>query len=185
MKNILLISIILLNSCSTMTRSRTLGAVTGALVCGILGVGIGKELSPDVESNGLNKGIGGTVGATACGALGYFFGGKMYKSDPRNFEGKPLDFKDSPRIQKPQETLPEATDGIDLSDLGLEKSSSDLLPLLKDMPKELKSQVKRQELIKYKVKPQTLKTKDGRLIHFSGGEAIEHRYIDTKGDNNE
>jgi hypothetical protein len=179
-KLIVIIAVILLPSCSTLKKSKYVGAASGAVICGILGASLGQELSPDKESEGFNRRFGGAVGAASCGALGYLLGGSMYKSDPRNFEDKPIDFNKKKEAHE-QITLPESSD-LNLSDLRIEQTNEEVIPLIKGLPNQLKTKVKRQKLIKYKVSPQTLKTKDGRVIYFSGGQAIEHKFVDTKGE---
>lgn len=66
--------------------------------------------------------------------------------------------------------------GITLDDLSFKESGYADIPLIKSLPNSLKSKIKRQKIIKYQVEPQVIKTKDGRTLYFSGGEAIEHKY---------
>ena len=173
----LLITVLTLQGCSTMTKSKTYGAITGSLICGSLGLYLGKELSPDAESDSFNKTIGLVSGLSLCGISGYYMGKSFFESDPRNMEYEPLDIKDRHSNPRPnQETLNRNIEDLDLSALTFEKSAVAQIPLIKSLPNELKRKVVKQRIIKYIIKPQVIKYKDGRILYFSGGEAIEHRY---------
>ena len=180
-KILTLSAILLTSSCSTLRKSKIYGGLAGAVLCGIVGAQIGKDRSPDKESVGLNKNIGMATGAAICGVGGYLLGKALYESDPRNFEDKPIDFENSKKEESKQAFLPTGNSGIDFSDLSIKQDSESRIPLVKGLPVELKGKIQRQKIIKYKVPAQTIKTKDGRLIHFNGGQAIEHRYENTKG----
>ena len=88
MKKIITTLFVLLigTSCSTLNRAKVVGAISGAVISGTLGVLIAKETSPNRQSDGVNKVIGGGVGAI-LGAWGgvktaeYFWG-----EDPENQE---------------------------------------------------------------------------------------------------
>ncbi len=175
------IIISLSSSCSTLSKSKTYGAITGTLICGVLGASLGKELSPNKESKGFNKLLGGVSGAGLCGVGGYFLVAHLYKSDPRNMEDVPIDFNKK-QVSPRQETLSEDYENINFSDLSLEQDYQNQIPIIKQLPDSLRDKVKRQKLIHYQVKPQTIITKDGRTLYFSGGEAIEHRYTSSKGE---
>ena len=174
---IILTIVLTLQSCSTMRASKLTGMATGAVLCGLLGSGLGAELSPDDESKSFNKALGGATGAGVCGVVGYWLGGNLYQNDPRNFEDSPLKFDEKKNQEGLQNVLPEPSPNIDLSDLSYVKNLENEMPLMKGLPKPLKEKIKRQKVIRYKLKPQTIKTKDGRTLYFSGGEAIEHSYI--------
>ena len=64
--------LITLTACSSVRRQRSIGAVIGAIALGSIGASIGKELSPNPESEKLNKGLGMATG----GALGLYLGAK-------------------------------------------------------------------------------------------------------------
>lgn len=183
MKKILVIAALSLQlcSCSSLSKSKTYGAITGALACGVLGTYAGGELSPNQASRGFNKVIGGVSGAGICAVGGYLLGKYLYESDPRNFEDTPIDFEKRQDTPK-QEVLSEDFGNLSFSDLSLEQDYERKIPIIKNLPQNLKEKVKRQKVIHYRVKPQTITTKDGRTIYFSGGEAIEHRYISSKGE---
>lgn len=177
MKLTLLISIILIfNSCSTMKKSKLVGAATGTLICGFLGNKLGKELSPNRASETGNQILGLSTGVTVCGVGGYFIGKMLYEDDPRNHEYEPIKFQQNQeRNLNTQQSLNTQMD-LDVESLPLVEQQKVLIPELNDLPNSLKSKVQKQEIIRYKVEPKTYKTEDGRTIHFSGGEAIEHRY---------
>lgn len=176
MKYIIILTF-LLSSCSTLRRSKIVGAVTGSLTCGILGAYLGKELSPDRESDSFNTLLGGTVGASLCGIGGYVAGASMYSSDPRNMEDAPLEFPKKIQTINHQEKLPDNPTNISFSDLASKASGVEKIEVLKDVPEDLRKQLPKQEIIKYKVEPQTIK-KNGKLYFFTGGEAIEHQYVE-------
>lgn len=174
-KNILIIILILnISSCSTLRKSQIYGAAATGIICGVLGASIGKELSPNKESETLNKVIGSASGATLCAAGGYYLGRYFYKSDPRNNQYEPIKFKENSKPSTKQETL--NNDELSLSDLSLTDEKIIEMPVLKDVPKGLREKVSKQKIIKYKIKPQVIKMKDGRKVYFSGGDAIEHKY---------
>ena len=181
--SILLVSLFCvgLSSCSSLSKSKTYGSITGAVLCGLLGSYMGGELSPNESSRGFNKTLGGVSGAGLCAVGGYFLGRSLYQSDPRNIEDTPLEFRRKQDTPK-QEVLSEEYSNINFSDLSLEEDYQNEIPIIKKLPENLKDKVKRQRLIHYRVKPQTITTKDGRTIYFSGGEAIEHRYVGSKGE---
>jgi hypothetical protein len=171
----LFISIIILSGCSTQTKSKMYGAITGGLICGTLGAYLGYELSPDSESEDYNTVLGSGIGAGVCGIGGYFLGSHLYQSDPRNKEYEPLKFENKKK-ESSQELINNELEDISLKDLSLTQKEYAQIPLIKGLPKSLKNKVKKQKIIKYKIKPQMIKTKDGRDLYFSGGEAIEHQY---------
>ena len=167
--------LVLLSSCSTQRKSEIYGAISGGLICGVLGASLGKELSPNIESEGVNKLIGGASGASLCSTGGFFLGRALYKSDPRNQEMKPIEIKAIGNTSK-QEMLNVGLNEVDFNDLKKMPNEALETPFIKTLPKELKAKIQKQKIIKYKIEPQTIKTKDGRTLYFSGGEAIEHKY---------
>lgn len=172
---VLICLILLIQSCSTQSKSQTYGMISGAITCGILGAYLGKELSPNHASKDANRVFGGSIGATACGLGGYFLGRKIYQDDPRNKVYEPIKFDQKEVPTTPQEMLNNDVN-LDLSDLSIEEKSVFETPFVKELPTTLKSKIEKQKIIKYEIKPQTIKTKDGKILHFSGGEAIEHKY---------
>lgn len=179
MKKVVLISsILLLQGCSTHKKSKMYGAIAGSLVCGTLGAYLGKELSPNKASESFNKVLGASTGAVACGGLGYYLGGKSYEEDPRNQEGPPIIIRPAKTSENNQQLLNTDIPDIEFSDLSMVQDGNAETPFIKGLPDELKKKVKKQKLIKYKIKPQVITTKDGRKLYFAGGEAIEHQYED-------
>ena len=172
---VVILSVSLLG-CSTLKKSKTYGAIAGGLICGVLGSAIGKEVSPNPESEGVNKVIYGAGGAAACGLTGYLVGTALYEDDPRNHEYDPMKFEDPKKQITPQEQLNTGLEGLDLSDLSIVKEGEAQVPLVQSLPDSLKSKVPKQKVIKYQINPQIIKTKDGKLLYFSGGQAIEHKY---------
>lgn len=171
----IILILLLLTSCSTQRKSETYGAIAGGLACGALGMSLGSEFAPNEESQGVNKLIGGASGATLCSTGGFFLGRALYKSDPRNQEMKPIEIKPMNTGGK-QEMLNVGLNDIDFNELRKMPNEALVTPFIKSLPKELQSKVHKQKIIKYKIEPQTIKTKDGRTLYFSGGEAIEHKY---------
>lgn len=172
----LLIIMSFLVGCSTQSKSQIYGAVAGSIVCGVLGSHMGKELSPDKESIGLNRTIGVASGAAVCGAAGYLIGRALYKADPRNNEMEPIQIEQK-RNNEPaqQELINQDFDGINLSELSITPNGVSTIPLVNNLPDALKQKIPKQQVLHYEIKPQIIKTKDGRNLYFGGGEAIEHK----------
>lgn len=175
MKIVIISLILVCSSCSTRSKSKKYGAISGALICGGLGSSLGTQLSPNRESDSLNRNIGAVTGALLCGAIGYYVGGQLYDDDPENFEGEKIKFNNEKKNSK-QEILNEDLADLNLSDLEFSKDGEAQTPFIKNLPDKLKRKIKKQKIIKYKIKPQTIKTKDGRTLYFSGGDAMEHIY---------
>ena len=80
----LFIQVILLCSCSTLNRQKMLGGFIGASILGGVSANIGKELSPNKESERLNE----MIGATSGGAVGFYAGSQiaesLWENDPDN-----------------------------------------------------------------------------------------------------
>jgi hypothetical protein len=105
-KLIILVLIISLQSCSSLSKSKTYGAIGSAFLCGTLGAYLGKELSPNKKSESLNKVVGMSTGASLCAIGGYYMGKNLYENDPHNIQQKPIEFK--PKniiIKKPQAVI--------------------------------------------------------------------------------
>ena len=92
-KILMLILLMLIQSCSSLSKSKTYSAIGSALLCGTLGAYLGKELSPDKPSETLNRIIGMSTGAGICAVGGYFMGKTLYESDPRNIQHEAIKFK--------------------------------------------------------------------------------------------
>jgi uncharacterized membrane protein len=82
-------------SCTTSTKATVYSATGGAVICGSMGYAIGKDTSPNKQSEKINQLIGAAVGAVGCGLLGGWLGNKFYKDDPENFTGEPIKIKNS------------------------------------------------------------------------------------------
>lgn len=90
MKYSILLILLIMSSCSTLSKSKTWGALTGALICAPIGHSLGGELSPDKESTQFNKSLGTAIGISTCATIGYFLGKNLYESDYKNKEYAPL-----------------------------------------------------------------------------------------------
>lgn len=178
MNQLLLIAVIILTTgCSSLRKSKVYGSIGGALICGVIGSYIGKEKSPNKASIGFNRMVGGAAGAGVCAVGGYFVASLLYKSNPQNIEGEEIIFKNEEvKTTSSQELINQDFGDLNLSDLSMVKREGVEIPLIKSLPNSLKSKIKKQRIIKYKINPQIIKTKDGRSLYFSGGEAIEHQY---------
>ena len=103
---IILISLLVFQSCSTLSSSKLYGAIGGALICGTLGAYLGKELSPNRSSESYNQIIGVSSGATICSVGGYYIGKNLFESDPNNIKGADaVPQKKEINIKKPQAVL--------------------------------------------------------------------------------
>lgn len=67
-KFVIILSLYTLTSCSSLRKQVTYSSISGALLGGV----VGKELSPNKESDGFNTIIGAASGAVLAGVLGYF-----------------------------------------------------------------------------------------------------------------
>ena len=179
MNKFLLIILLLNSSCSTLKSSRFWGRVGGTVLLGSLGYAIGKESSPNKESEKVNSYIGITLGAGVGAFAGDALAKYFYKEDPLNFEDKEIII--DKKVIAPQELINNSE--LSLNDLGIftEKSIYKVYktPVTSKIPKSLKKKINSQIVLKYKLKPRKIKLKDGRVIHFLGGEALEHRYIEN------
>lgn len=174
-KYLLLLLIFQFLSCSTLKRSKSLGIGLGSLLCAPVGFSFGKKLSPNEKSIPFNQNLGLFISTSLCAVGGYFVGKKLYKDNPKNFKPDDIEFKKIKTV--PQVELNNNIDDINLGNLSLKESEALNIPFIRSLPKQLKNKIHKQRLIKYKIKPQLIKTKDGKKLFFSGGEAIEHKYI--------
>jgi hypothetical protein len=177
---IVIVFLIICSSCSSMKKSKIYGTSAGVLVGGLLGGFVGKELSPNSQSDQLNTLLGSGIGALSFGAGGYYIGKNMYSSNPENFKGDPIKIK---KIKKDQQTY------LINNDLGLNKINIDTKKSIKKayeveienkLPNHLKQKVLKQVVIEHLIPAQEIKLDDGRLIYFEGTTAIEHRYLSQK-----
>jgi len=159
MKYLLLLTLL---SCSTLKKSITYSALTGAIAGGASGY----VLSPDKESKGANSLIFGVVGAAIMGTAGYL----LYEEDPRNKKLKPM--IDGFRGLKENQV------GIDLGGIKIEASldKGDVYSSPKKaLPKELQGKVKDQFIIKYQSKERYI-NKDNKTYYVPSFEIYEHAY---------
>lgn len=179
MRVIFLLSFVALSSCSTAGRSRVYGAIAGSLIAGYLGMELGRELSPNKDSERGNKIMGLATGTITGGMTGYYLGNMFYEDDPQNHEDPPLKFDRS--LEPPQqEELKSGSEIINLSDLAISRSSLKAVyeaSVIKGVPKELEESVSKQRILRHVINPHVFKTNDGRTFYFKGGEAIEHQYV--------
>lgn len=149
-------------SCSTMKKSIIYPAIAGAVIGGI----IGKELSPNKESNAFNAGLGGVAGATVGAGIGYMF----YK------EANPdLDLKDSPIREQEIEPIREngyVNDKFVILPTLVPVGDKQYINLPTDIPQEVQDTTKKQYYRKYQVQNYTFE-KDGKNYKVPDFEIIE------------
>ena len=71
-------------SCSTIKKQKLYSAITGAVIGGALGTVIGKELSPNKDSDRTNKLAGATSGVLIGGYLGTRVGEMFWYDNPEH-----------------------------------------------------------------------------------------------------
>lgn len=157
----LLITILLISSCSTLKKTLIYSSLAG----GMAGATTGVLLSPNKESQGANAAVFGLVGAGIAVLAGY----ALYQEDPRNQKLKPmLDMK---------EDDPNKVD-LDLDGLNIEASLSQsekyMSPKMK-LPKELEGKIKNQYLIKYQSKERYI-NKGAKTFYIPPFQIYEHAY---------
>lgn len=163
-KIISLLIIALFASCSTMKKSVIYPAIGGALLGGF----IGKELSPNKESEALNTLMGASVGSAIMGASGYMF----YKS-----ANPDLDMKDSPirnQYDAPAPILEPDTGntGFKILPSLKEKGSKNYISSPNEVPQEVQGALKPQYYQKYEAEPYTFEA-NGKTFSVPSLEVIE------------
>ena len=152
-----------LSSCSTLNKTLLYSSLGGAALGGV----VGKELSPDKDSNNFNMVLGATLGAALTSALGYFF----YQ------DARPsLRFKDSP--------LPEDLPPVPILDdsFGLDKINikPKIIPTggkeylqYANIPEDLKKSAKKQYFKRYQTESYSF-DQNGKTYQIPSFEIIEN-----------
>ena len=152
----LLLLVFLVSSCSTLKKQKLLGSVIGAIVLGQAGQSIGKNLSPDAESEDLNK----TLGLLTGSATGYFLGDYLAKDFWDN-KSPPLLLLDKPPEQKPRVKV-------------LNPKKVKKIELKENIPPFLQNKVKKASIFTYEIEAYEEETEDGRKIYHEPHKAYEY-----------
>jgi len=160
----LIFIILLVSSCSTMNKTLIYSSIAGA----VLGGFIGKELSPDRDSDAFNTVIGATTGAALTTAVGYYF----YKD-----ANPALDLKQSPLKEDiPMVPIPDQSFGQDklriVPKIG-PTGKKEYLKFSDNLPDEIKLTAKKQYFKKYKTEAYSF-DQDGRTYQIPSFEVIEN-----------
>jgi hypothetical protein len=151
-------------SCSTLNKSLIYSSISGA----VLGGFVGKELSPNKESNNLNGVIGAGVGALASAGIGY----ALYKDAHPELELKQSPLKEDVPLG-PIEDQTFGMDKIKLTPKIRPVSKKEYLKFSKSTPKDIQDQAKRQYFKKYKTEVYTFE-QDGKSYKVPSFEIIEN-----------
>ncbi len=106
-----ILSLYILTSCSSLKKQVTYTSITGSLLGGV----IGKELSPNKESDPFNTVIGAVAGAVLAGTLGYY----LYEDGNPTKNLKPVDVKNMESVK----TLDEYFGEEGFSEMSIENSN--------------------------------------------------------------
>ena len=160
MKCFILATILFFSSCSTLKRQKLLGGVIGSFALGGLASNIGRELSPNAESDRLNTSLGAGIGGT----LGFFGGMRaanyLWQDGPRNnVSSRFSTFTDSNGKSKIMVVRPKDIKRIELDT---------------KLPSFLKGKVKETNVITYELESYEEETEDGRKIIHEPHKAYEY-----------
>ena len=159
----LLAVILCLHSCSTMNKTLFYSSLGGAALGGF----VGKELSPNKESNNLNTALGAVVGAALTSAVGYYF----YK------DARPsLSFKSSP-LPEDLPLLPILDDSFGLDKINIKPK---IIPTgdkeylqYANIPENLKKSAKKQYFKRYQTESYSF-DQNGKTYQIPSFEIIEN-----------
>ena len=159
-----LIQISLLASCSSLKRQKILGGLVGAALVGRVGAGIGRELSPEPQSDRANAMIGTATG----GAAGFYLGGRIAEA---LWEEAP----DNKRFG----TLLQSDEALKGNGAGtvirvLRPKNIRRIELETEIPPDLKGKLKEANVITYELESYEEETDDGRRIIHEGHRAYEY-----------
>ena len=160
MKYLILIIALLTSSCSTLKRQKVLGGIVGLVAVGSISASIGKELSPNPESDRLNQRLGMVTGGT----LGFFLGmnaANYLWQDRSDIEAKNLTSlnslihkKEKLKIIRPK----------DIKRIRLETK----------LPPFIQGKIKEANVITYELESYEEQTEDGRKIIHEPHKAYEY-----------
>lgn len=166
---IIVISSLILTSCSSLRGSLTIGSIIG----GTLGAMSGVVFSPNKESRNGNALVFGAVGAAGGALLAHY----LYTTDPENRDLKQMMIPDDPLKNKSSE-VPLFDFSPELKNIKPELTFKPIkkyeVPIEK-LPEELKGKVKRQYLLEYETEAKTIQYQ-GKTIEISPFKAYEHVY---------
>ena len=152
-----------LTGCSTFNKTMVYSSLAGSLAGGL----IGKELSPNKQSENFNTALGAGIGAIATAGAAYF----LYR------EARPdLKLKSSP-LDNNEKVAPLEDPNLSLKNLGIGTpfepiGKKEVIELPSNIPKEVRKTAKRQYYRKHKTK-EMIYEEDGRVFKVPSFEIIE------------
>lgn len=158
------VCLIFLLSCSSLKRQKMAGALLGSVALGTAGNIIGKELSPNPQSNRINQALGSVLG----GGMGFYLGSKagelLWQENPEHQKMETLLF------EKRKSSSSQNKNKIQiLAPQNLEK-----IKLKSKLPPFLKGKVKEASVVSYDLPPFEEQTEDGRTIYHEAHKAYEY-----------
>ena len=154
-------NLIALLGCSSVRRQRTLGAVIGAMAIGGLVGSIGEELSPNPESEKLNRNLGMAAG----GVLGLYLGSKtaeyLWEDIPSHKEQTTMLHEEKAKNKRHKVRV-------------LRPKNLKRIKLEPKLPAFLKGKVKEANIITYELEAYEEETEDGRVIFHEPHKAYEY-----------
>ena len=148
MKYLILLVILALSSCSSLKRQKVWGGLIGAVTMGSIAAHIGKELSPNPQSNNLNQAIGATAGGIVGLAIGMKTANYLWEEDPKNQQFSNLYEKSGNKIRV------------------IRPKNIKRIKLETKLPSFLQGKVKEANVITYELESYEEETEDGgKVIH--------------------
>lgn len=166
-KTILILITVLLNSCTSVQKQKLYAGIAGAAVAGIVGAQLGKELSPNKQSDRLNQAIGTGVGILSGAFIGAKIGESLWEANPEN--------RQLPSMLLPDENpnLPETPKAqVKI----LTPSNPKKIKIETEMPSFLKGKVKEANVLTYDIEAYEEETDDGRKIYHEPHKAYEYTF---------
>lgn len=163
MKYFIFTLFLLLFSCSTLKRQKILGGLAGSFVLGSIGASIGKELSPNPQSDKFNQ----TIGMVSGGISGFYLGIKTAESLWQEYPENPQDKADNL-------LLPNAPHRERVKIKVIRPQNIKRIKLESKLPPFLKGRIKEAHVITYELESYEEETGNGRKIIHAPHKAYEY-----------